>query len=95
LIGQLVIWSGFTSGTKKLEIAKDFATKDGLIFKIKIHNGKIISIFSCIPNEEEIILFPNSKFMIIDPPKMVDGFTLLVWFNKMKIFYLLIKKIII
>jgi hypothetical protein len=37
LIGQLVIWSGFTSGTKKLEIAKDFATKDGLIFKIKIH----------------------------------------------------------
>jgi hypothetical protein len=75
LIGQLVIWSGFTSGTKKLEISQDFATKDGLIFKIKIHNGKIISIFSCIPNEEEIILLPNSKFMIVDLPKMIDGFT--------------------
>jgi hypothetical protein len=32
LVGQSVIWSGFTSGTKNLKISQNFATKKGLIF---------------------------------------------------------------
>jgi hypothetical protein len=70
LVGKLVVCSGFLSGTTDFKIAED-----GLIFKIKIHNGKIISNFSFTGTKTEVILLPNSKFIIVESPMIVDGST--------------------
>jgi hypothetical protein len=65
LMGEMVIWSGFTSCTKEKELAKKFAKKDGLIFKIYTKSGKFISPFSYFEKENEILILPNSKFSVI------------------------------
>jgi len=61
-------WSGYTSTTLKREIAYWFANRNpttvGAIMIININNGKSICDYSCIRTEHEILLSPNSKFVV-------------------------------
>jgi len=65
---QIVTWSGFTSTSSNLERAKTFAENNGVIIEIvDLWNGKVISNYSCYPREEEILLPPEQKFVVVDP----------------------------
>jgi len=57
-------WSGFSSATKEEEIAKSFAGPNGILFRIRVFNGKEINQCSFVPNEKEILLSPNMKFKV-------------------------------
>jgi len=57
-------WSGFTSTTPRLEKAMEFARDGGVVFCMKVIYGRDISMYSLFPEEEEIVLSPNSKFVV-------------------------------
>jgi hypothetical protein len=82
LKNQLVIWSGFTSGSKNKNAAKQFATEKGIIFKIITNHGKFISPFSCIENEDEIVILPNSTFEVLKTSKIKNGYCYIVLHQK-------------
>jgi hypothetical protein len=62
--GTVVHWSGFTSVSKSLGVAREFAGPEGVIFRVQIHDGRCVKDFSFLPNEDEILLSPNSKFVV-------------------------------
>eukprot|EP01124_Arcella_intermedia_P027430 TRINITY_DN5368_c0_g1_i6.p1 TRINITY_DN5368_c0_g1~~TRINITY_DN5368_c0_g1_i6.p1 ORF type:complete len:326 (+),score=113.74 TRINITY_DN5368_c0_g1_i6:48-980(+) len=72
--GRPIHWSGFSSGTENIETAKTFAGENGIIFEIKVKNGKSISNYSIIPQEQEILMSPNMQF-IVQSSYEKDGFT--------------------
>jgi hypothetical protein len=63
-VGREIFWSAFTSTTTEMSTARSFAGKDGVVFKIKIHSGKVISMFSVLGGENEVLLPPNSCFVV-------------------------------
>ena len=62
--GTVVHWSDFTSVFKSLGVARQFAGPEGVIFRVQIHDGRCVKDFSFLPNEDEILLSPNSKFVV-------------------------------
>eukprot|EP01124_Arcella_intermedia_P027429 TRINITY_DN5368_c0_g1_i5.p1 TRINITY_DN5368_c0_g1~~TRINITY_DN5368_c0_g1_i5.p1 ORF type:complete len:326 (+),score=119.42 TRINITY_DN5368_c0_g1_i5:48-980(+) len=62
--GRPIHWSSFSSGTEDISIAKEFCGENGIIFEIKIQNGKSISNYSILPQEKEILLSPNMQFIV-------------------------------
>ena len=64
-VGTKVHWSAFTSTSTNIITAKQFAQgPGGIIFRVKILNGRSVSLYSCIMNEEEVLLSPNSVFFV-------------------------------
>jgi hypothetical protein len=61
-----VHWSAFSSTTTSIDIAKRFAQRGGIIFRILIHDGRNIQKYSAIPREDEILLGPNSRFVVTE-----------------------------
>jgi len=59
-----IFWSGYTSSTPDIDVAKNFANEKGIILKIKINNGKVIKKYSYITQEDEVLIRPNSKFIV-------------------------------
>jgi hypothetical protein len=57
-------WSSFTSTTISMQTAKGFAKAGGVIFKIRVANGRSIFEYSTIQREHEILLSPNSRFVV-------------------------------
>jgi len=66
-LNRPIHWSGLSSATELIAVAKSFAEKDGILFKIKIHGGKDIAKYSFVPAEDEILLSPNMKFKVKKP----------------------------
>jgi len=66
LQGRRIHWSGYTSSTDSLEIAKEFAKQGGVIMEINISNGKLISDYSFVQQEHEILLSPNMGFYVYE-----------------------------
>eukprot|EP01106_Pelomyxa_sp_JSP_P015451 TRINITY_DN533_c0_g1_i11.p1 TRINITY_DN533_c0_g1~~TRINITY_DN533_c0_g1_i11.p1 ORF type:complete len:107 (+),score=23.08 TRINITY_DN533_c0_g1_i11:631-951(+) len=64
LLHTKVQWSAITSATTSLAIAKQFASNGGVIFRLQVHSGRDIKEFSLIPIEEEVLLSPNSVFVV-------------------------------
>jgi len=58
-------WSGLSSATEDISIAKSFTDINGILFKIHIYEGKAISNYSFAPSENEILLSPNMKFRVV------------------------------
>jgi len=68
-------WSGFSSATEQIEVAKEFAGPNGILFRMKIFTGKSIEKCSFIPGEKEILLSPNLQFKVMNPLSVEgDGF---------------------
>uniref|UniRef100_A0A6B2L0F0 NAD(+)--protein-arginine ADP-ribosyltransferase n=1 Tax=Arcella intermedia TaxID=1963864 RepID=A0A6B2L0F0_9EUKA len=59
-----IFWSRFSSGTKSIAVAKEFAGEGGTILAIKVYSAKAITSYSMI-NKEELILHPNLKFKVV------------------------------
>jgi hypothetical protein len=63
-------WTAFSSTSKDENIAKRFASNNGIIFIIKIsenrpyHNLEIPLDWSYFPSEKEVLLMPNFHFRV-------------------------------
>lgn len=62
-------WSGFSSATPNLPVAKDFARGGGIVLQIKLLNtdskSRDIRALSALPREEEILLLPNIQLFVV------------------------------
>eukprot|EP01090_Pellita_catalonica_P016431 TRINITY_DN468_c0_g1_i8.p1 TRINITY_DN468_c0_g1~~TRINITY_DN468_c0_g1_i8.p1 ORF type:complete len:415 (+),score=98.25 TRINITY_DN468_c0_g1_i8:136-1245(+) len=67
-------WSGFSSTTPELKIAKTFAKAGGILMKLSITQGKDIKPFSAFPGEVEIVLLPNFQAVASSPLQAKNGF---------------------
>ena len=64
-VGTEIWWSAFTSTTTNLNTAKSFAEgPGGIVFRITLTDGRRIQDYSAISREDEILLRPNTKFMV-------------------------------
>lgn len=79
-VGSKLYWTSFSSTSKNINVAKKFASNNGVIFEIFVgrndpsHNIILPKGWSQYPCEEEILLFPNFYFEIVNI-KEIDGFT--------------------
>eukprot|EP01084_Bolivina_argentea_P239444 402478_1 len=65
--GCIIRWSGFTSTTLDIQVAKQHVGSDGVIYEIESgYHGKDISKFCAIPDEKEVIFNLSSHFLITD-----------------------------
>ena len=70
-----VHWSSFTSTTTSLATAKQFAGAGGIIFRVNVVTGRSVVAYSAVPREDEIILSPNSRFVVTRACELEgDGF---------------------
>ena len=65
-LGRTVHWSSFSSATTNQKKAIEFATRNGVVLKLKTLTGKNITAYSVFPEEEEILLAPNINFSVIE-----------------------------
>jgi hypothetical protein len=85
LIGQIIVWKGFTSTSSNIACAmQDFVQcSDGILFEITLRIGAIataINRYSAIPNEHEILIAAISGFVVdsidyIPAPQLGQGGT--------------------
>ena len=65
-IGTTVDWSSFTSTSTNIASALKFREngRPFIMFQIQVINGRNMSMYSLFPDEEEVLLSPNSHFFI-------------------------------
>eukprot|EP00811_Abedinium_folium_P020130 NODE_2909_length_2122_cov_16.080201.p1 GENE.NODE_2909_length_2122_cov_16.080201~~NODE_2909_length_2122_cov_16.080201.p1 ORF type:complete len:612 (-),score=166.62 NODE_2909_length_2122_cov_16.080201:226-2061(-) len=75
--GNKLHWSGFSSATPTLSVAKDFARGGGVVLQIKLLNtdskSRDIRLLSALPREEEILLLPNIQLFVVKGAENRDG----------------------
>ena len=65
--GREIFWSAFTSTTTDIATAKNFAQAGGIVFRVRVGDGRLIKAYSALPNEDEVLLKPNTKFAVTKP----------------------------
>ena len=72
---KAIHWSAYSSTSESVEVAKGFATNSGIVFSIKLMNGKNIQPVSWFGKAEgEILLHPNMKFVVSKTMYQQDGY---------------------
>jgi len=65
--GKNIVWVAFTSTTQQQNVMLTFSTlQQGTWMMLDVIEGKDISQISLFPNESEILLLPNSSFIVED-----------------------------
>ena len=64
-LSRKIHWSGFSSTTTDVKVAKSFCGPSKIIFSVQIINGKDIQKYSVMKGEKEILLHPNMSFVVI------------------------------
>uniref|UniRef100_A0A6B2L0U2 NAD(P)(+)--arginine ADP-ribosyltransferase n=1 Tax=Arcella intermedia TaxID=1963864 RepID=A0A6B2L0U2_9EUKA len=62
--GRRIHWSSYSSTTKDIKVAKEFAHNEGVVMQLDVLNGKSIHQFSRYGGEWEILLSPNMIFIV-------------------------------
>lgn len=62
--GKTVVWNAFTSTSASQKVAQGFIQQSGILFIMDVTSGRSISEFSAIPNEDEILILPNSEWAV-------------------------------
>lgn len=65
--GTDVFWSTWVSTSLDLTIAEGFASEEGpggVVFEILTVTGRRVDAYSAIPSESEVLLSPNSEFIV-------------------------------
>lgn len=63
--GRPIQWAAFTSTSTDVATARQFVDKEaGIIFKISVFSGRVVSPYSHIPRENEVLLTPNTRFTV-------------------------------
>lgn len=75
--GRPIQWSAFSSTSLNIGTTKSFIKKDkGMLFKIKVLTGRDIGPYSFLPKENEILLTPNTRFVVTSAVyKDEDGYS--------------------
>ena len=64
-VGTRIHWSAFTSTSTDIAMAKQFAQgPGGIIFRVNVRNGRCVSLYSYHMAENEVLLSPNSAFVV-------------------------------
>jgi hypothetical protein len=71
--GTEIHWSSFSSSTTEEAVARKFARKEGVLFKIRVFNAKDISHYSIVNAEKELLLSPNINFLVSDTSTEPSG----------------------
>jgi hypothetical protein len=58
---DIYIWWSVNSCSKAINVVRPFLGDKGTLFAINVINGKDITTFSSIPDEQEVILMPGSR----------------------------------
>jgi hypothetical protein len=69
--GAKIEWTAITSVSAKLHVAERFAAKEGaggIVFDIKVNDARDIALYSAVPAEFEVLLKPNSRFVVLNGP---------------------------
>jgi hypothetical protein len=68
--GAKIEWTAITSVSANLRVAERFAAKEGAggIFDIKVNDARDIALYSAVPAEFEVLLKPNSRFVVSNGP---------------------------
>ncbi len=74
--GVEIHWSAFTSTTTNLKKARQFGQgKEGIIMRIDVLTGRSIKHYSSIASEDEILLSPNSRLVVVKTVHLeADGY---------------------
>ena len=63
--GIEIWWSGFTSTSTDLAVGKSFAEgAGGIILRVTLVDGRRIKEYSAVGTEDEILVRPNTKFIV-------------------------------
>ena len=75
-LGRPVQWAAFSSTSTDAAAAKRFVEKDvGVLMRLKVVSGCDIAAYSYFPKENEILLGPNTRFVVASELYMdEDGF---------------------
>lgn len=78
-LGRPVQWGAFSSMSTDVEVTRNFTSaEDGVIFKLSVKTGKRIAPYSYFPSEEEVLLSPQTRFVVSSAPYVAaDGYTYL------------------
>lgn len=64
-LGTKIHWSGFTSTSTDISVAKRFARgAGGIIICVTTQTGRELGLYSAFRGEREVVLSPNSKFVV-------------------------------
>jgi hypothetical protein len=74
-VGRPIQWGAFTSVSTDKSAAKMFAPDSRVIFKITVTSGRDINPYSFFPQEGEILLSPNHRFVVSSAPYEEEDFT--------------------
>jgi hypothetical protein len=73
--GMSVHWSGITSVALDLRVAKDFAGDGGIVFCIRMVNGRDLAPYTCFCSEHEFVLLPDAKLVVVGNARVEGGMT--------------------
>jgi hypothetical protein len=65
--GEVYTWWNITSWSMDNNIAQEYLDKSGTLFVIETTQGRNISMFSAIPDEQEVILMPGTRVRTKNP----------------------------
>lgn len=76
-VGRPIQWGAFSSTSTSVASTKEFTHKQrGVIFKLTVLSGKVIKAYSYFPGEEEVLVSPQSRFVVSSAPyEAADGYT--------------------
>jgi len=73
--GRPIQWGSWTSVSADDGLPKKLAGRTGVVFKISLFSGKRLDEISFFPQEGEIVLSPDSRFIVTRSAYSEDGFT--------------------
>ena len=78
-MGRPIQWGAFSSTSPDVAEAKKFTDKHaGVVFKLNVQNSKVIQAYSYFPNEDEVLISPQARFVVSSALYVgADGYTYL------------------
>lgn len=61
---NIYTWWGVTSCSRNHNVVEPFLGESGILFVIETAHGKDISMFSAVPEEQEVILMPGTRMRV-------------------------------
>lgn len=69
--GRQVRFRAFTSTSKAMDVAAYHTHSEGTILEMSVTRGKELGALSAFPNEDEVVLLPNTRLVCTDDPSPV------------------------
>ena len=69
VVGRPIQWGAFSSTSRDVAVTRKFTNQvNGVIFKLTLVSGKIIQAYSYFESEEEVLVSPQSRFVVSSAP---------------------------